>query len=94
LTYGIAARASYQLGFDQREAELRTVVPTRPPPAGLPADAVVDEADQQSNAPMSADEYYAEQAERMWARGEQAAAENRRTWLDPRGTGKSFWDRE
>jgi hypothetical protein len=55
---------------------------------------VTEQVDQQNNAPMTADEYYQEQAERMWAHSERVAAENRRTWLDPHGTGKSFWNRD
>jgi phage terminase large subunit GpA-like protein len=88
LVYATAARQSFQLTFDRREAELRS------PDGRIPVGSHPP-VEPRSDARMSADEYYTAEAERMIAR-QYPDGPPEHTWLDPQGKrrGGSFWDRE
>jgi phage terminase large subunit GpA-like protein len=87
LVYGISAHASYQLTYDQREAELRAITAPPPNPGGLP-----HEHQQTNNQPLTGDDYFMQEAERILARDPEL---RNQSWLDPRNLrrGRSFWDR-
>jgi phage terminase large subunit GpA-like protein len=98
LVYGIAARASYQITFEQREAELRSVAPPpRQAPIG-PPDVVGEEADQETTPPAMVDENFREQSERLGPYGQRhpvvpSTFDDRPSWLYPNGRRGSFWGR-
>ena len=98
LVYGISARASYQITFDQRESELRAVAPPmRQAPAG-PPNVVGEEADQETTPPAMVDENFREQSERLGPYGQRhpvvpSTFDDRPSWLYPNGRRGSFWGR-
>jgi phage terminase large subunit GpA-like protein len=92
LVYGISARASYQLSFDQRETELRAAAPLpRQAPVG-PPHVVPEEIDQRDDGQW--------QREELGPYGQRqpmvpSINDDKPSWLYPAGRQRSsFWDRE